>query len=370
MSDKEQAVELARQVFAASIEPGKLAEMVSPDYKDTRPVWETDPRFLNPFEELPEITTWLKIGERPALPKKGLITIEAKPKQGKSFCAYGLSIPILSGRKFDAATPTEKPELIIVFDAEMSKLSLIPRYRAIRASIKENANNFLIVPMLAVPQKDRWAMVEQITEQYKPEIIVIDHIGKFCGNVNDQDESNKITAYLEKLKAERTVIVISHVTTGDNTKMYGAVGTKLDNEQCERYAATCANGVYELKIISARDTSTENAAPFCFTVSVDSEHTPIEFIDASAKIQAAREKEVEGWVSDFSTLFGDDTELRKKDLMRRVIRQLNPHATEQEISDKLENSDTTASNKIKKAVELGVIRKRDNTHTAPYILTQ
>lgn len=334
-----------------------------------RPLWEIDSRFLNPFKTPVDKPTWLKIGGRPAVPKLGLITIEARPKQGKSYCAYGLSIPILQGTPFDTAEPQDRPNCIIVFDAEMSDISLIPRYKAIRASMSENANNFLIVPMLGTPMAERWGVVEAITEQYQPDIVIIDHIGKFYSDANDQRESTKIVSYLEKLKAERTAIIISHVTTGDNSKLYGAVGTKLDNEQCERYEATIENGIYELKIKSARDTCTDGAASFRFSVSSDGEHNPVRFVDASEKIKAAREKEVEEWRRDFAVLFGDSTELRKGELLERVVRQLNPNATPAEIISRVRKSDTSANNKIKRAFELGIIRKKSTEHTAPYILT-
>lgn len=336
---------------------GHLHEMISPDYHENRPIWETDPRFLNPEAQLPKVKTWAKMGDRPCFPKQGLITIDAKPKQGKSFCAYAAMIPLISGKQFGSITPNEKANLIIVFDTEMSAISLQPRYRALRASAGDNCNNFLIVPLLATPRSERWKVIEEVTAQYNPGVIIIDHISKLVANYNDPAEASAVSEHLSALKASRTVFVIIHQNKSkDDTNMRGAVGSALNDDQCESYTAAKKNGVFTLSLKEARDTDSENAAPFMFAVAANEEKEVTSFIDASAILKESEQRQKEEWRKNFKALFGDDDLLRNYELIERI-------------KSKEGLEERAAKTKIARAKELGVIRKTSNESRAPYELT-
>lgn len=336
---------------------GHLHEMISPDYHENRPIWETDPRFLNPEAQLPKVKTWAKMGERPCFPKQGLITIDAKPKQGKSFCAYAAMIPLISGKQFGSITPNESANLIIVFDTEMSAISLQPRYRALRATAGDNCNNFLIVPLLATPRSERWKVIEEVTAQYNPGVIIIDHISKLVANYNDPAEASAVSEHLSALKASRTVFVIIHQNKSkEDTNMRGAVGSALNDDQCESYTAAKKNGVFTLSLKEARDTDSENAAPFIFAVAANEEKEVTSFIDASAILKESEQRQKEEWRKNFKALFGDDDLLRNYELIERI-------------KSKEGLEERAAKTKIARAKELGVIRKTSNESRAPYELT-
>ena len=72
MSDKE---------YKPNIPLAELSALMQPEQYENRPLWETDPDFLNPYKELPPLQTWARIGDRPALPKEGIITFSAKQKK-------------------------------------------------------------------------------------------------------------------------------------------------------------------------------------------------------------------------------------------------------------------------------------------------
>lgn len=335
---------------------GHLREMISPDYHENRPIWETDPRFLNPEAQLPKVKTWAKMGERPCFPKQGLITIDAKPKQGKSFCAYAAMIPLISGKQFGSITPNEKANLIIVFDTEMSAISLQPRYRALRASAGDNCNNFLIVPLLATPRSERWKVIEEVTAQYNPGVIIIDHVSKLVANYNDPAEASAVSEHLSMLKAARTVFVIIHQNKSkEDTNMRGAVGSALNDDQCESYTAAKKNGVFSLTLKEARDTDSENAAPFMFAVAANEEKEVTSFIDASAILEESEQRQKEEWRKNFKALFGDDDLLRNYEIVERLKSR-----------EGLEEG--AAKKKIAKAKELGAIRKTSTDRNAPYEL--
>lgn len=360
MSDKDKELQAAREQAAAKLADtlpteATLADIViNPD--KTRPIWESDPDALNPFEELPPVVAWCKMGDRPAFPREGLVTLDAKPKQGKSLCSYAILAPLLNGKKFGSITPTARPNLVVVFDVEMSKLSLLPRYRAIRATIGENADNLIIFPMLGMPRKDYWPFIRAKLERYQPHFAIIDHIGKFVTDVNNQEQASEVQVHLSELKVGRTLLVVSHQNKSrDDVNMRGAVGTVLDQEQCESYTATKEKGYYSLIPKSARDTETDGAQGFDFALE-EVDNVVTRFIDPTAILMGERQKEIERWRSNFAMIFGDDKELRSNDLKARIMQ-----------NEGLE--DRAANTKIKNARDMGVIFKKDASHTAPYLLS-
>lgn len=318
-----------------------------------RPLWETDPRFLDPFKELPPVRTWALMGIRPAFPKEGLIVINAKPKNGKSLCSYAIMAPLLSGRPFDSITPLERPESVIIFDLEMNRSSILPRYRAIRNTIGAEAGRLLIVPMLGVSMRDRWAMIEEITSMYNPAIIVIDHAGKTVRDFNSQEEAATATEHLSKLKESRTVIAIIHQNKNDEN-MKGALGSSLDAEQCEVYKAVKDGGIFTMTPQEARDSEVEGAASFSFVIE-ETDHTITAFIDPTEKRQAAREKEAAEIREYLDDVFGITKTLSRKTIMERI-------------AEKSEKKETWVSAYFSRAVELGVIVKTDSSKFSPYQL--
>lgn len=346
-------------VFNSASGPAQTEKYIDPT---GAPLWEADTIFLNPYAELPKVKTWAKMGERPCFPKQGVITIDAKPKQGKSLCAYAAMIPLITGKPFGSITPNEKPNLVIVFDTEMSEISLQPRYRAFRRTAGDDCNNFLIVPLLATPKSERWKVIEDVTAKYNPGIIIIDHISKLVDNYNDPTEASAVSERLSALKADRTVFVIIHQNKSkEDANMRGAVGSAMNDDQCEAYTAAKKDGVFTLSVKDARDTDSENAPGFFFAVRVNEENEICEFVDASETMRKAEEQkrmsEAERWRQDLALLFGGDKELRYTDLRNRIMER-------QGLAER------AAKDKIQIATKAGAIeRTNPDKKRSPYRLT-
>lgn len=346
------AADIAKEVFAAKIEPGTLADMISPDYTEIRPLWETDPDFINPYRELPPLQTWCKMGERPALPKEGIITFSAKQKKGKSLSTYALAIPLLSGKTFDTLTPSDRPGMVMVFDMEMSETTLTNRALREVQSIGEYGSRFVVCPLKAKSIADRISTIAAKVEQYRPDIVVIDQAAKLVQDINATAEANTITDLLDKLSIGRAVWVVMHENKSEqDTNMRGHLGSYLSFAAVEAYSVDRKEGIFTITPKEARDTDTENAA--CFRFALDSDGR---IIDASAIFREAREREAEEWRNNFRALFGSDKYLRSKELVERIKSQ-----------EGLE--ERAAKTKISQAKELGVIRKTSSEKTAPYELT-
>ena len=345
---KEQAQELAKEIYATKV-AGNLADMISPE---PLPLWKKDPIFLNPDAQLSQVKTWAKMGDRPCFPKQGLVTIDAKPKQGKSFCAYAAMIPLISGNPFGSITPNEKANLIICFDTEMSAISLQPRYRAFRRTAGNDCNNFLIVPLLATPRSERWKVIEEVSAKYNPGIIIIDHISKLVANYNDPTEASAVSERLSALKANRTVFVIIHQNKSkEDDNMRGAVGSAMNDDQCEAYTASKKDGVFTLSLKDARDTDSENAPGFTFAIRANEEKEISEFIDATEIVRAAEEQQAEKWRLNMELIFGEDEKLQRAEILRRI---------------KAENDGIDAVNVFENAVKYGTLIKTGTEKRDPY----
>lgn len=349
MSNKEK-LDLAKEIYVTKTEVGELIAIMKPE-QYVRPLWETDSDFLDPYKELPPIQTWAKMGDRPALPKEGIVTFSAKQKKGKSLSTYALAIPLLSGNNFDTLTPSDRPNLVMVFDMEMSETTLTNRVLKQVQSIGKYGTRFVVCPLKAKSIQDRLKTITAKVEQYRPDIVVIDQAAKLVTNGNDLAESNALTDLLDKMSIGRSVWVVMHENKGaEDNNMKGHLGSFLSYAAVEAYSVDRKDGIFTITYREGRDTESDNAAPIRFAMDSNGR-----IIDANAIFQAAQEQEVEKWRNNFVLLFGEDKTLRSVDLIERINTQ-----------EGLE--ERAAKTKIAKARTLGVIRKTSNESRAPYEL--
>lgn len=346
------AAELAKEIYTAKVKPGALSEIMNPEQYADRPIWETDPDFLDPYKELPPVQTWARIADRPALPKEGIITFSAKQKKGKSLSTYALTIPLLTGDNFDTLTPTDRPNLVMVFDMEMSETTLTNRVlNQVRSIGKEYGNRFVVCSLKSKSIQDRIKTITAKVEQYHPDIIVIDQAAKLVTNGNDLAESNALTDWLDKMSIGRSVWVVMHENKGqDDNNMKGHLGSFLSYAAVEAYSVDHKDGVFTITYREGRDTDSDNAAPVRFAIGGDGK-----IIDAAAIFRASQEKEAEGWRNHMSRVFGNDEILQRCEIINRI---------------KKENSGIDAVNVFENAAKCGVIAKTGNGKRDPYRITE
>jgi hypothetical protein len=317
MSDKEK-----NPIEALNALPGSLPQMgaAAPDIDPmAQPLWEIDSRFLNPFAPVPPVQTWATMGDRPALPCKGIITFSAKPKQGKSISTYALIAPILTGQEFDTLKPTaDRPRLVIVFDTEMDTPTLSKRVAAMQKGLGNAAPRFQVVPLLEVVKSQRRDIIEAITAKYNPDIVVIDQIARMVTNFNDARENVEFGEWLAQYAAKRTVLTVIHQNkAADNTQMKGHLGSILEELAVENYSVSRKQGVFEIKPTNARQSCVdEDSTPVTFALNEAGE-----IVTATNVIEQNREKEADRWRNDLRQIFGDDEELKAAEIVTRIMSQ-------------------------------------------------
>ncbi len=350
MSDKEK-----NPIEALNALPGSLRPMgTAPDIDPMeRPLWEIDPDFLNPYSPLPEILTFATIGKRPALPLTGIVTFSAKQKKGKSLSTYAFAIPLLSGKTFSTITPLQTPNLIVVFDMEMSETTLIQRALAQVRAIGENGQRFIVCPLKGLTIEAMLTKIEEKIKRYNPPIVVIDQAGKLIEDTNDTKSSNLLTNRLDVWSKDRAVWVVMHENKSkEDTNMRGHFGSYLSFAAVEAYTVDKKDGIFTITYKEGRDTEADNAATVDFILNPNTKQ--IESADAALLQQ--RESEAEHWRNNMRRIFGDDTELPHSEIVKRIMEQ-----------DKLEKR--AAETKISKATSARAIEKISADRRAPYRLT-
>ena len=316
-----------------------------------RPLYEIDEVFLNPFAELPLVLTWCKMGERPAIDRQGIITFSAKPKQGKSLSIYAILTAIITGKQLDTITPTASPRLVVVFDTEMDTPTLQRRAAKMITALGEAAPRFQIVPLLAVPKSRRRAVIAEVTSKYQPDIVVIDQVARLVEDFNAAGENVEFGEWLAQYAATRTALVVIHQNkAADNKQMKGHLGSILEELAVENYSVAKENGVFKVTATNARNSSVDEAAPFTFALDDDGN-----IISASDIVEAKTAQERARYVKDLALIFGDNDELRRKDIIDRII-------SEQRVTP------DGAKKKVDKAAAIGAIIKAGEGRNAPYKL--
>lgn len=353
MSDKEKNPIEALNDLPSSLSPMGEAPAIDPM---AQPLWEVDSRFLNPFAPVPPVQTWASMGDRPAIPKSGIITFSAKPKQGKSTSTYALLIPILTGKPFDTLTPTtDRPRLVIVFDTEMDTATLSRRVATMQKALGDAFPCFVVVPMLETPKSQRRAMIEEITGKYNPDIVIIDQVARLVNNFNDAGENVEFGEWLAQYAAKRTVLTVIHQNkAADNTQMKGHLGSILEELAVENYSVSRQRGVYEVKPTNARQSCVdEDSTPVTFALNDTGE-----IVTATGVIEQNRAKDADKWRNDLRLIFGDDEELKAAEIVTRIMSQQG--LTERPAKTKLANARLA-----------GAIEHTDPTNNrSPYRLTK
>lgn len=189
-----------------------------------------DKKFVYGFNELLQSEVkieWLIEG---LLERQGIGMVTALPSVGKTQFSLRLGIACALGRPFLHYRPTKKMKMLF--------LSLEMNHPAIKSFLETMATtltpedietlerNFKIVPLgevMPLDNKDGQAFLENITEEYKPDGIIIDSMGKVTySELTDEKKIKELNGYYAKMRAKYgcSFWFIHHQrkATGDNKK--------------------------------------------------------------------------------------------------------------------------------------------------------
>lgn len=235
---------------------------------------------------------------------------------------------------------------------EMGETTLTKRVKQQVQTIGKNGCRFVVCNLKSKTIEQRLQTMEEKVQRYNPEIIVIDQAAKLVNDINSTTETNQITDYLDKLSIGRSVWCVMHENKDkDNDNMRGHLGSYLSFANVEAYTVDRKNGVFTITYKEGRDTEPDNAPQFFFALNAEGS-----IIDGTAIQKEADSTEREQWRRDFINLFGEDQELRTKDLITRI-------------REKQGLNERDAERKIEIAKNKGAIFKEPGKITNPFRLT-
>lgn len=302
---------LVRQITEDSLskeEPQKI--------DDDTILYIVDSRFLDPTKPLPEVRTWAKISGRPSFQKEGIVLLNAKPKQGKSYALYAIFQTLIKNEIFDTLEPQDCPSRCIVFDTEMSEIDLQTRIRPLYKKIgSANAAKFQVCSLLSVPKTERLTLIEDIVRTYEPPIIAIDQVADLMDDFNSSAEAVQVFERLKILMTKRTVFLVIHQNKAkDDSNSKGHAGTLAEQDATEVYSIKKEKGVFELTLRMSRFASNEDAETFCFSLADG------EIVSADEVSKRNAETERKELRQELSYLFGAETELPRSTLVEKIIK--------------------------------------------------
>ena len=304
------------QSLMRQITEDSLSKEEPKEIDDDTILYKVDKRFLDPTKPLPEVRTWAKIGGRHSFQKEGIVLLNAKPKQGKSYALYAIFQTLIKNEVFDTLQPLDCPSRCIIFDTEMSEIDLQSRIRPLYRKIGEaNAAKFQVCSLLAVPKAERLNTIEDIVRTYEPPIIAIDQVADLMDDFNSSAEAVAIFERIKVLMAKRTVFLVIHQNKAkDDTNSKGHAGTLAEQDATEVYSIKKEKGIFELSLRMSRFASSEDAEPFRFSLA-DGEIVSAD--EVSKRNEETERKEL--W-QELSYLFGAETELPRSTLVEKIIR--------------------------------------------------
>lgn len=354
MSDKEELTPLQAAVAAEFAKGAIYFEMAKGDFDPmtSPPLWEIDEDFINPFAEVEEVSAWAMMGSRKALPKQGVITFSAKQKKGKSLSVYALSLALLSGQQFDTFKAVEEPRLIMIFDLEMSKNTLVKRIRSISKSLGIKGNKFIVCSLKSKKSiEEQRATIEQKIALYNPDIVVIDQVAKLVIDINSTTESEDISRWIDKMSIDRSIWAVIHENKADSN-LRGHLGTSLSFANVEAYSVSKDKGVFTISYKEGRETGSDGAAAVRFALDEDGN-----IITATDILEEQRNKQRDSLRLKMAFHFGEDTALLYSELRKRIM-------------DNDNIGQRSAEDKIAEAIKVGAIEKVGDGRKAPYRIVE
>lgn len=227
---------------------------------------------------LPDADYLFKFGDVPTIPRRELIAITAKWKQGKSQMQYYLTAVMLACAPRGIVKPMQEGYKVLLFDTEQSMRDIQAGcQRALQfAGLPTDKNDARFQPYYLRPLsiEERKQMIADAVEAEHPDIIFIDGIRDLLKDFNSLDQSGDLIQWLLHLTAEYgcTVVCILHQNKGkEDTNMRGHLGTELVNKVSDCFEVSKKDGKFTVSCLASRHLS---APDFAFSINAEGHYQP------------------------------------------------------------------------------------------------
>lgn len=217
-------------------------------------------------------------------PRGEVICIKGKAKNGKSQLAYYL-ISALLGAKLDGIEVLRPDIKVCVFDTEQGDYNVVEDiHRSLRTAglpLTENRDNLRVLALRSKSRKEKEERIMANLEKYKPDLIFIDGIRDFIGDINKGDDAQELATWLLQTSKEYlcTIVCVIHENKSkDDRSMRGALGTELKNAMTYCYSVEKVSGRFQVSLDDG-DTRNLPTKPLAFCIGADGAYYPAKYME-------------------------------------------------------------------------------------------
>lgn len=285
-------------------------------------------------------------GKHSLIVRGNIQLVKGREKTGKSAIGIALMVAAIKGN-FLQIEPNRDDYTLLWIDTEQDTATLRKRAKAaLKMACEASANGRLhIVTLKGENPAERLKIALTAIQETKPDLVFIDGVVDLCEDFNDNKQSATVTNELLKATDENkcAILCVIHTNKKDE-EARGHLGTILQQKCSEVYEVTKNGGTATVRQDKCRYADIPSIS-FQFADGFTLEEPPTEADKAEARKQDLQAK--------FESLFAEATEYTYKELCESY--------SEQEAVSK-----RTAANKIKEAIDFGIIVKQGKKRDARY----
>ena len=222
---------------------------------------------------IPDADYMFKFGDICAIPRRELIAITAKWKQGKSQLQCYLIASMLAGAPRGIVQPTHDSYKALLFDTEQSERDIQAGCRRALhfAGLPTDRNDARFQPYYLRPLsiEERRQMIEDAVTAEHPDIIFIDGIRDLLKDFNNLEQSGDLIQWLLSLIAQHgcTIVCVLHQNKGkEDSNMRGHLGTELVNKVSDCFEVSKKDGKFIVSHVVSRHLT---APDFAFSINAE-----------------------------------------------------------------------------------------------------
>lgn len=320
---------------------------------------------MSVHDEIPAEHCVLSVNGVPFFAKGDIHGIKAKQKQGKTTAISLMAAAILGCDKFapKAILPENeagenKPMKVLFFDTEQKKQDTKLFYERVLtlAELPLDEDSYDQLQVYPLRQLDTEALlptIETIIRHERPDVAFIDGIVDLMGDFNDLETSKELIRKLLQLATECDCAIVNVLHTNkdkDDNNMRGHLGTILAQKAGNVLECTKKGPIFT---VSSADSRHQEVPSWSFMFAEDS--SIVDGADAlrQMEVQAQQDKK-DKHVEDRA-----QRDAERREVVLRIIHQnrgrVGRSVLLQEMSNRLERSDSTCKDILKQFREEGTI---------------
>lgn len=301
-------------------------------------------------KEYAEPSYLIKSNGMGTIPRGDIIAVKAKSKNGKTFLC-SIFAAVAMGAEWGSLNAAENNCKILYADTEQNEKNVSRLARRVHAmtgkDIRKNSDQFLCYSLRKMEMAKRWQFVSDRIQEERPDLVVLDGVADLIADFNNIGESQEIINKLMATSAEYNLAIIFVLHTNkskEDNNMKGHLGS-LSVQKCSDVFEVVKNG----STFNVTETECRNIpiSDFSFVLDNDGIPHPTTAVKSAVRGQSKVEAELRRLLPK---VFDFQTRLRYNQLKTAYIQA----AGGIELC-----SDGTAKNRIKSAMEMGLIEQNE-----------